>query len=312
MTLSAKMTRHSNTTISTAPRGLSDFFELFMMHLESVKNVSPKTRENYTLWIQRFIQFSGNISPDRIKPLDVMAFRRALDQQWLSKRTINYHVVALRSFLKFLLRNDIDAISPDKLELSKLPPRVIAHLDQEEVDSILQMPYLSTKNPIIQARDRAILRTLYGSWLRVSELLGMTKDQIKSDTHQIQIVGKWSKLRSAFVTSHAKQYILEYVSLRTDDNPLVFINHSNNSASFGSQLSRNAVDDIVKTYAKLAGITKRVTPHTLRHSFATTLLKKWADLRAVQTLLWHASITTTQIYTHIDDRHLQSVHQLME
>jgi site-specific recombinase XerD len=138
----------------------------------------------------------------------------------------------------------------------------------------------------------------------------LDKKNIKSDSNQFSVVWKWSKLRSIFITKKAFEKLRNYLSLRDDDHPALFINISLNN--YWSHLTRNSVEEIVKNYAKLAWIDKRVTPHTLRHSFATSLIKKWADIRAVQTLLGHASITTTQIYTHVDDKHLQKVHELLD
>jgi site-specific recombinase XerD len=243
--------------------------------------------------------------------MQVLDFRMELSRQWLGTKTINYHVVAIRAFLKFLLKNDIDCISPDKLELAKTPPREVNYLDEEEIQKILEAPgKLATKNIQQQTRDIAILYMLYGTWLRVSELIKLKKSDIKIDSNQFSVLGKWSKIRSIFATKIAREKLKNYLNQRKDDSPYLFTTVSVNG--LWEYLSRNSIEDIVRKYAKLAGITKRVTPHTLRHSFATSLIKKGADIRAVQTLLWHSSITTTQIYTHVDDRHLKQVHDLLE
>lgn len=234
-----------------------------------------------------------------------------LNRQWLSTKTINYHVVAIRAFLKFILKNDIDCISPDKLELSKTPPREVHYLEEEEIENILSAPgKLATKNIEKQTRDIAILYMLYGTGLRVSELIKLKKSDIKIDSNQFSVIGKGSKLRAIFATKIAREKLQAYLNQRKDNSPYLFTTVSVNW--LGEHLSRNSIEDIVRTYAKLAGINKKVTPHTLRHSFATSLLKKWADIRAVQTLLWHSSITTTQIYTHVDDKYLKQVHDLLE
>lgn len=247
---------------------------------------------------------------DKLKSMHVLDFRIHLKNTWLNIKTINYHIVAIRSFLKFILKNDIDCISPDKLELSKIPPREVNYLEDSEVQKIMEMPIKFGKKPLQIARDEAILRFLYWTWLRVTELIWLKKTNIKADSKQFYVIWKWSKMRSVFMTAQAREKLKKYLLSRADDSEFIFISLSRNS--FGDSLTRNSVEEIVKKYAKLAGINKKITPHTLRHSFATTLIKKWADIRAVQTLLGHSSITTTQIYTHIDDKHLQKVHDLLD
>jgi site-specific recombinase XerD len=174
----------------------------------------------------------------------------------------------------------------------------------------LDAPKTFNKNILQQARDEAVLNFLYWTWLRVSELIFLQKKDIKLDSKQFSVVGKWSKLRSVFATKLAREKLKTYLDMRTDNSEYLFISLSWNQ--FWAHLSRNSIEDIVRKYARIAWIEKKVTPHTLRHSFATSLIKKWADIRAVQTLLGHASITTTQIYTHIDDKHLQKVHDLLD
>ena len=242
--------------------------------------------------------------------MQLLDYRMALHKKKLNVKTINYHIVAIRAFLKFILKNDIDCMSPDKLELAKTPPREVNYLDEEDIQKILAAPSQYAKDPLKQARDIAILQFLYGTGLRVTELITLQKKTIKMDSNQFSVVGKWSKLRSVFATKHAINALHTYLAMRHDTSQYLFISISRNG--FGEHLSRNSIEEIVKRYAKLAGITKKVSPHTLRHSFATALIKKWADIRAVQTLLGHASITTTQIYTHVDDKHLQKVHDLLE
>lgn len=284
--------------------------DLYKVYLEHEKNASPKTIENYSLRLGRFLENRWDVFVTEISSLDVLDYRIKLQKKWLSKKTINYHVVALRAFLKFCLKNDIDVISPDKLELGKIPPRVVSFLEDEEIDRLLTMPSIHEKKDLKRLRDEAILYTLYGTGLRVSELTGLKKTDIKFDTNQFWVIGKGSKMRSVFFTKQARERLEKYIDARTDDCPYLFINLSNFQAF--SQLSRNAIEEMVKKYAKLAWIDKKVTPHTLRHSFATSLIKKGADIRSVQTLLWHSSITTTQIYTHVDDKYLKKVHDLLD
>jgi len=289
---------------------IESLIEKFLYYLEYEKNNSPKTLENYSLWLNRFINYVWDIEVSKIKAMHILDYRMYLNSLNLSKKTINYHIVAIRSFLKFCLKNDIDCISPEKLELSKIPNREINYLLEEEVEQIMQAPLLSKKNDLKTKRDSAILWMLYGTGLRVSELIAVKRSQINPESKQFSVLGKWSKIRAIFLTKNAKEALIEYLQARTDDSDYLFISLSGNS--MGKALSRNSVEEIVKNYANLAWIEKRVTPHTLRHSFATTLLKKWADIRAVQTLLGHSSITTTQIYTHVDDKYLKEVHDLLD
>lgn len=289
---------------------ISALLEKYMYYLQYEKNVSPKTMENYSLWLNRFLEFCGDIEINKVNRMQLLDYRMALHKNNLNVKTINYHIVAIRAFFKFVLKNDIDCMSPEKLELAKTPPREVNYLNDDEIEKILAAPWAYTKNDIQQARDLAILQFLYGTGLRVTELIFLQKKDIKLDSNQFSVVGKWSKLRSVFATKSAINALKTYREKREDTSPYLFISLSRNG--FGEHLSRNSIEDIVRKYAKLAGINKKVTPHTLRHSFATTLIKKGADIRAVQTLLGHASITTTQIYTHVDDKHLQKVHDLLE
>lgn len=285
--------------------------DLYKVYLENERNASPKTIENYSLWLGRFLEYRGDMPVWEITSLDVLDYRTKLLKRWLSKKTVNYHVIALRAFLKFCLKHDIDVLSPDKLELGKIPPRVVSFLTEEEINYLMSMPAMYWgKNPLKTARDEAILHTLFGTWLRVSELVSLKRSDIKLDSNQFWVIGKWSKMRSVFFTKQAREKLEKYLKMRTDNNEHIFINLSNFQSE--TQISRNAIEELVKKYAKLAWIDKKVTPHTLRHSFATELIKKGADIRSVQTLLGHSSITTTQIYTHIDDRFLKKVHDLLD
>jgi len=204
--------------------------------------------------------------------MQLLEYRMALNAFGLNVKTINYHIVAIRAFLKFLLKNDIDCISPDKLELAKFPPREVSFLNDEEIQSILTAPTLWNKKPLKQARDEAILQFLFGTGLRVSELINLQKKDIKLDSNQFYVIGKGSKMRAIFTTKHARDALNKYLDLRPDSSPFLFVSLSPNH--LGDHLSRNAVEDLVRRYANLAGIKKRVTPHTLRHSFATSLIKK--------------------------------------
>lgn len=292
---------------------VESLLEKFLYYLEFEKNNSPKTLENYSLWLNRFTNYVWwETDVTTIKSMQMLDYRMNLNQMGLSKQTINYHIVAIRSFFKFCLKNDIDCMSPNKLELAKVPAREINFLSEDEVQSIMKAPTLLwvEKNILKQKRDIAILWMLYGTGLRVSELISLKRSQIDADNKQFSVMGKWSKIRAIFMTSNAREALVDYLKIRSDDSEYIFISLSWNSR--GKPLSRNSIETIVRKYKDLAWIKKKVTPHTLRHSFATSLLRKWADIRAVQQLLGHASITTTQIYTHVDDKYLKEVHDLLD
>ncbi len=303
---------------------IESLIEKFLYYLEYEKNNSPKTLENYSLWLNRFVNYIWDINVTDIKAMHVLDYRMYLNGLGLWKKTINYHIVAIRSFFKFCLKNDIDCMSPEKLELSKIPNREINYLLEDEVQKIMEAPLSnqqwtinneqwtmkSEKDLLKIKRDIAILWTLYGTGLRVWELVSIKRSQINPDSKQFSVVWKGSKIRAIFMTKNARESIVEYLKARSDDSDYLFVSLSGNS--MWKPLSRNSIEDIVRKYKDLAWIKKKVTPHTLRHSFATTLLKKWADIRAVQTLLGHSSITTTQIYTHVDDKYLKEVHDLLD
>lgn len=299
-----------NSDFSSFSNTLSAHLDRFVNYLQYTKNASPKTIENYSLRINRFIERVGDVDVSTIRMIDIQDFRSYLISQWLSPKTVNYHAVGLRSFFKFMLRNDINTLTPEKIDLAKIPPRRVTYLSEQQVQDILDAPAKYESNSFKVLRDRAILATLYGTWLRVTELISLKISEIKLGENQFSVIWKWSKLRSVFLTQEAKDKINEYILCRDDDSDFLFISLSWNS--YGQPLSRNSIESIVKRYANLVWIKEKVTPHTLRHSFATSLLRKGADIRSVQALLGHSSIQTTQIYTHVDDKYLQRVHDLLD
>ena len=305
-TLKIDKNNHSYTLSNT----LSSHLERFVNYLQYTKNASPKTIENYSLWVNRFINYIWDVDAWEIKMIHIQDFRMSLVKQGLSPKTVNYHAVGLRSFFKFMLRNDVETLAPEKIDLAKIPPRKVSYLSENQVKDMLEAPWKVEKNPLKILRDKAILATLYGTGLRVTELITLKTKDIKLSENQFSVIGKWSKLRSVFLTQEAREKLKKYILSRSDDSEYLFISLSWNS--YGQPLSRNSVESLVKKYAELVWITEKVTPHTLRHSFATTLLRKGADIRSVQALLWHSSIQTTQIYTHVDDKYLQKVHDLLD
>ena len=289
---------------------LSSHLERFINYLQYTKNASPKTIENYSLRVNRFIDYIWDMDADQIKMMHIQDFRTYLIKQGLSPKTVNYHAVGLRSFFKFMLRNDIETLSPEKIDLAKTPPRRVSYLSEDQVQDILDAPAKYEKNTLKILRDKAILATLYGTGLRVTELITLKTKDIKLRESQFSVIWKGSKLRSVFLTQDAKEKIKKYVLSRADDSEYLFISLSWNS--YWLPLSRNSIESLVKKCAESVWISEKVTPHTLRHSFATSLLRRGADIRSVQALLGHSSIQTTQIYTHVDDKYLQRVHDLLD
>ena len=289
---------------------LSSHLERFINYLQYTKNASPKTIENYSLRVNRFIDYIWDMDASEIKMMHIQDFRTYLVKQGLSPKTVNYHAVWLRSFFKFMLRNDVEILSPEKIDLAKIPPRRVSYLSEEQVKDILAAPWIFEKNPLKIVRDKAILATLYGTGLRVTELITLKTKDIKLSENQFSVIWKGSKLRSVFLTQDAKEKLKKYILSRADGSEYLFISLSGNS--YWEPLSRNSIESLVKKYAEAVWITEKVTPHTLRHSFATSLLRRGADIRSVQALLGHSSIQTTQIYTHVDDKYLQKVHDLLD
>lgn len=289
---------------------LSANLERFVNYLQYTKNASPKTIENYTLWVNRFIGYIWDVDACEVKMIHIQDFRTYLIKQGLSPKTVNYHAVWLRSFFKFMLRNDVETLSPEKIDLAKIPPRRVSYLSESQVQDILGAPWIFEKNQLKILRDKAILATLYGTGLRVTELITLKTKDVKLSENQFSVIWKGSKLRSVFLTKDAKDKLKKYILSRCDDSEYLFISLSWNS--YGLPLSRNSIESLVKKYAESVWIQEKVTPHTLRHSFATSLLRRGADIRSVQALLGHSSIQTTQIYTHVDDKYLQKVHDLLD
>lgn len=306
---------------------LKPLIQSFLDHCEVEKNQSPRTLRNYDHYLRRFLKFTGDITADKISLDTVQKFRLHLNRlkdersgshgtsgDSLSIKTQNYHVIAVRAFLKYLAKNDIASLAAEKIELGKIPARTVEYLSREELERIFRQP--DTKN-IRGLRDIAILETLYSTGLRVSELAALDRKQIDLDRREFMVRGKGRKPRIVFLSPKSVDCIRAYLSARTDNFEPVFLNHGRTrpgaladiTLSEKRRLTTVSIENIVRTHARRAGIIKHVTPHVLRHSFATELLINGADIRSVQELLGHSSITTTQIYTHLTNRRLREVHE---
>jgi site-specific recombinase XerD len=288
----------------------------FLEYLEIEQNRSQKTIANYDHYLTRLLDFAGD-------DLKVSAIDTELLRRWrlwlnrlgtnvadeLQKNTQNYHLIALRSFLKYCSKRDIPALAPDKVELAKVVRKQVTFLNPEELKRLFDQPDSSSLTGL---RDRAILQLLFSSGLRVSELVNLDRDHINLKRREFMVRGKGQKDRPIFISEVAADTIQSYLDKRTDNvRPLFMRNSGTKAISLDGnyyRLTPRSIQRLVARYALMAGITKHVSPHTLRHSFATDLLMNGADLRSVQAMLGHSNISTTQIYTHVTDPHLKEVH----
>ena len=290
--------------------------EQFLEYLELEQNRSQKTIDNYRHYLTRLSDFAGDIKISDIDDELIRKWRMWLNRlgtnssDELGKSTQNYHLIALRSFLKYCAKRDYAVLSADKIELARTTRKEVTFLHAEEVERLLSQPDQSTVSGL---RDRAILELLFSSGLRVSELVGLDRDHINLKTREFSVRGKGQKDRPIFISEPAALSIKHYLDSRTDNIKALFIRIGGKSPVDNKgnyrRLTARSVQRMVSRYALLAGITKHVSPHTLRHSFATDLLMNGADLRSVQAILGHSNIATTQIYTHVTDPHLKEVHK---
>jgi len=288
----------------------------FLEYLEIEQNRSQKTIQNYDHYLTRLLDFAGDDL--QLKDIDGELIRKW--RLWLNrlgtntsdelqKNTQNYHLIALRSFLKYCSKRDIDSMNADKVELAKTVRKQVTFLTPEELGRLFDAV---DTNTLAGLRDRAILELLFSSGLRVSELVGLDRDHINLKRKEFSVRGKGQKDRPIFISDDAANCIEKYLNDRKDNAKPLFVRYSGNKqinldGNF-YRLTARSVQRLVARYAILAGITKHVSPHTLRHSFATDLLMNGADLRSVQAMLGHSNIATTQIYTHVTDPHLKEIH----
>lgn len=332
---------------------LSDMVNDFTEHVEIELGRAQKTAENYRLYMERLIEFAGDIDVAKIDNELVRKYRlwlsRYVDIQGreLSTITQSYHLIALRSFLKYLASRDIASLDSSKIKLPKVERANVSYLSADDISRLIdavgakrstgktaKSDEEEARKNLIELRDKAILELLFSGGLRVSELCSLNRDQINLKRREFSVRGKGKKDRVIYVSPKAAEALEQYLHSRNDDYSPLFLNNSRNikqtEQNFSSgatekiinkksstpkthgeemRLTPRSIQRIVSEYAKLAGITKHVSPHTLRHSFATDLLMNGADIRSVQAMLGHANVATTQVYTHITDTHLQEVHE---
>lgn len=280
-------------------------------YLEIEKNRSPKTRENYERYLRNFLKVTGITKAAQITDDVVRAYRLDLARREIKKRSQSYYVIALRTFLKYLAKRDIVSLSADKIELPKIPSRQIEVIEYKDLERLLTAPSATTLRGL---RDRAILETFFSTGLRLHELCNLER-YIDVERGELSVRGKGDKLRVVFLSDRARDAIKTYMKMRTDADSALFVSLSKdpkNKSAKPKVLGRvtpRSVQRMIVTCAKKAGIHGRVHPHQLRHSFATDLLMNGADIRAVQELLGHANISTTQIYTHITNSQLRDIHK---
>lgn len=287
----------------------------FLEYLEIEQNRSQKTIANYDHYLTRLVDFGGDFTVADINQELVRKWRLWLNRlgtnlsDELQKTTLNYHLIALRSFLKFCNKRGMECMAPDKIELARTKRPQVTFLNEDELTRMFDQPDTATEAGL---RDRAILELLFSSGLRVSELVGLDRDHINLKRREFMVRGKGQKDRPIFISPEAASWIQKYLDMRGDAVKPLFIRYSgrktvDRSGNF-HRLTARSIQRLVAHYALMAGITKHVSPHTMRHSFATNLLMNGADLRSVQAMLGHSNISTTQIYTHVTDPHLKEVH----
>ena len=272
----------------------------FLEYLEIERGRSLKTVANYDRYLRAFIQFAKVTSPADISADNIRQFRLALNRRGLKKNSQNYYLIALRTFLKYLSGREFTVLPATAIDLAKTDRKELDLINPPELARLFAAPVLNT---ILGRRDRAILELLFSTGLRVSELCALNRDSLDLTQGEFSIRGKGGKIRLVFISPEAKKALKNHLDHRKDTEEALFTSQNN------TRLTPRSIERLIHFYAAKAGIVKKVTPHTLRHSFATDLLRNGADLRSVQLLLGHSNISTTQIYTHITDRELRSVHE---
>jgi site-specific recombinase XerD len=299
-----------------ATKKISTHLRPFLEYLEIEKGRSALTVRNYAFYLQRFIDWAKDPTTSDVESETVRQYRLYLNRLEdprrgpLKKSTQNYHLIALRSFLKYLARHDVETMAPEKIELAKQGSREPSFLDATDLERLLEAPAASDATPILKSRDRAILELFFSTGMRVSELANLKQDQINLEREEFSVRGKGDKVRVVFLSHQARHHVKAYLDQRDDESPYLFIRHdrAKNVLKEPQPITARSIERLVCRYAAAAGIPKKVSPHTLRHSFATDLLMNGADIRSVQAMLGHASITTTQVYTHVTNQQLKEVH----
>ncbi len=292
------------------------YIKEFLEYLEVERGRSTRTIRNYDFYLRRFSSWAKDPEPEKITKEVVRKYRLWLNRlaegrggELLKKTTQNYHLIALRSFLRYLAKRDVKSLSPDKIELAKQSKRSVEFLEEDELKRFLEAPLLYAQG-MIALRDKAVLELLFSTGMRVSEAASLHIDRVNLKRDEFTVRGKGDKPRVVFLSQSAKEAIKNYLSKRKDTSPFMFVSHDRAKLSREpGAITPRSIQRTVEKYAIAAGITKKITPHTLRHTFATDLLMSGADIRSVQSMLGHESITTTQVYTHITNKKMKAVHK---
>ena len=297
----------------------------FLEYCEIEKGLTNSTQRNYGNYLQVFTRWLERVDkqsalPHEITADDIWQYRLYLAQKYktrtgtnLSKQSQNLYLSALRSFLKYLNEREIEALPYSKVSLAKHSAQdTVTFLNVDDIEAIFNVPDIATKSGL---RDRAILELLFSSGMRIAELVSLEVDQLKmlkkpqpGQTYELPIVGKGKRTRTVFISPRAADWLIKYLKTRHDVLEPLFINYRNGGDD-GRRLSARSIQRLVSRTATMAGINKEVTPHTIRHSYATDLLSHGADLRAVQELLGHKNVATTQVYTHVTNKYLRDIHE---
>lgn len=300
---------------------LAELKRQFLEYLEIERGRSIHTVTNYDHYLTRFLEYVKIDDPTKLTETQVREFRLWLNRQpgtkvgrnmeTLKRRTQNYYLIAVRAFLKYIRKRGIESLNPESIELAKVPERSIDLISPAELDRLMKGP---DTNTLVGLRDRAILELLFSTGLRVSELCNLSQEDVDLSRDEFSVRGKGDKVRVVFLSDAAREAVRAYLKARNDFDDAMFIQYGKNAKETAVKnkdlrLTPRSVQRIMKKYAALAGITRKVTPHVIRHSFATDLLSNGADLRSVQALLGHANISTTQVYTHVTDHHLRDIHK---
>lgn len=300
---------------------LAQTIKEYLEYLEVAEGKSKLTVRNYRLYLAEFLKFAEDVAVAKIDKQLVHQYRLHLNRKTnprggdLSKKTQNLYLIALRGFLKYLSRQDIQSLDPEKIDLAKTGERHITFLEGQELERLLEAPLTQMKEgnshneQLLALRDKAILEMLFSTGLRISELVNLKRNNLNLDQNEFSVRGKGSKVRVVFLSNQARHWVKEYLAQRVDTELGLFVRHDRAGKDNELSLSPRSVERLVEKYRKIAGITKHITPHSLRHSFATDLLSNQADLRSVQEMLGHASLTTTQIYTHVTNPQLRTVYE---